>query len=157
MARARKKTTPRKKTTYRSLDVKPHPEKKQIETKEVVLTFAAMNGDLVKIEALEKSGQRRKLDDDEFSALAGKDAVDLATAVENAYATGIVDALQHDLGEDEEDENETEILRRFILKIAAGRQLLRRDAHNLIVRRAMHRQRGVRHPPQTGAGKRAIN
>ena len=139
MARARKKTT------YRNLDLTPRAEKKQAETKEVVLTLAAMNGDIIKIEALEKSGERRELNDDEFSALAGKDAVDLAKAVEDAYATGIADALQDDyLGEDDEDEDETEILRRFILKIAAGRQLLRRGAHKSIVRHAMHRQRGVR-------------
>jgi len=87
---------------------------------------------VVKIEALEKSGQRRELNDDEFSALAGNDAIDLGDAVEQAYATGIADALQDD--EDDENEDEAEILRRFILKVAAGRQLLRRGAHKLIVR-----------------------
>ena len=121
-----------------------------------MLTLAAPNGDVIKIEALEKSGQRRELDDDEFSALAGNDAVDLAAAVEQAYATGIADGLQDDLGEDDEDE--AEILRRFILKVAAGRQLLRRGAHKLIVRRALHRQRGVRHAhPGGGTGRRAVN
>src|ERR1700752_5369751 len=111
MARAKKKKT------YRNLDVTPRPEKKQIDTKEIVLTLAALNGDLIKIEALEKSGQRRELDDDEFSALASTAAVDLAAAVEQAYPTGIADGLQDDLGED--DEAEAEILRRFILKVAA--------------------------------------
>lgn len=153
MARAKKKKT------YRTLNVTSSPEKKkQIATKEIVLTLAAMNGDVIKIEALEKTGQRRELDDDEFSKLAGKDAVDLAEAVDQAYATGIADALQDDLAEGEEDEDEAEILRRFILKVAAGRQLLRRGAHKLIVRRGLHRQRGVRqtHPGGT-AGRRAIN
>jgi hypothetical protein len=152
MARAKKKKT------YRTLNVTSRPEKKQIAAKEIVLTLAAMNGDVIKIEALEKSGQRRELDDDEFSALAGKDAVDFAAAVEHAYATGIADGLQDDLGEDDADEDEAEILRRFILKVAAGRQLLRRGAQKLIVRRALHRQRGVRHAHQGGgAGRRAIN
>ncbi len=150
MARARKKKT------YRSLNVANRPEKKQIETKEIVLTLAALNGDVIKIEALEKSGQRRELDDDEFSTLAGKEAVDFAAAVEHAYATGIADGLQDD--EHDEDEDEAEILRRFILKVAAGRQMLRRGAHKLIVRRAMHRQRGVRHAHQGGgAGRREIH
>ena len=150
MARAKKKKT------YRNLNVTPRPEKKHLETKEIVLTLTAPNGDVIRIEALEKSGQRRELSDDEFSALAGKDAVDLGDAIEHAYATGIADALQDD--EDEESEDESEILRRFILKVAAGRQVLRRGAHKLIVRRALHRQRGVRHAHQGGGtGRRAIN
>ena len=149
MARAKKKKT------YRNLNVTQRPEKKHLETKEIVLTLTAPNGDVVKIEALEKSGQRRELNDDEFSELAGNDAVDLGDAVEQAYATGIADALQDD--EDEGNEDEAEILRRFILKVAAGRQLLRRGAHKLIVRRALLRQRGMRHTQQGGTGRRAMN
>ena len=155
MAKAKK----RARKTYRSLNVTPSPEKKQIETKEVVLTLATSNGEVIKIETLEKSGQRRALSDEEFANLAGEDAVDLGTALEHAYATGIADALQDELGEDEEDEDAEEILRRFIFKIAAGRQLLRRGAHKLTLRRALHRQRGVRHAhARSGAaGKRALN
>src|SRR5687767_11874080 len=155
MAKAKK----RARKTYRSLNVTPSPEKKQPETKEIVLTLAASNGDVVKIETLEKSGERRALSDEEFADLAGEDAVDLGTALEQAYATGIADALQEEVGEDEEDEDGAEILRRFIFKIAAGRKLLRRGAHKLILRRALHRQRGVRHAhARSGAGgKRALN
>ena len=149
MARAKKKKT------YRNLNVAQRSEKKHLETKEIVLTLTAPNGDVVKIEALEKSGQRRELNDDEFSQLAGNDAVDLGDAVEQAYATGIADALQDD--EEEGNEDEAEILRRFILRVAAGRQLLRRGAHKLIVRRALHRQRGTRHAHQAGPGRRAMN
>ena len=153
MAKAKK----RAKRTYRSLNVTPSPEKKQVEAKEIVLTLASSSGEVIKIETLEKSGQRRALSDEEFADLAGEDAVDLGTALEHAYATGIADALQDELGEDEEDEED--VLRRFIFKIAAGRQLLRRGAHKLILRRALHRQRGVRHAhARSGAaGKRALN
>jgi hypothetical protein len=156
MAKAQSRAKTRARKTYRSLNVTP-PEKKQIETKEIVLTLAASNGDVVKVEALEKSGQRRTLTDEEFADLAGEDATDLGVALEHAYATGITDALQDELGEDDEDVEE--ILRRFILKIAAGRQVLRRGAHKLILRRALHRQRAVRHAHARGgaAGKRAIN
>ena len=159
MARAQNRAKKRARKTYRSLNVTPSPEKKQLEIKEVVLTLAALNGDVIKIETLEKSGQRRALSDEEFADLAGEDAVDLSTALEQAYATGIADALQDELGEGEEDEDGAEILRRFIFKIAAGRQLLRRGAHKLILRRALHRQRGVRHAHagRGAAGKRALN
>ena len=159
MAKAQNRAKKRARKTYRSLNVTPSPEKKQLEIKEVVLTLAALNGDVIKIETLEKSGQRRALSDEEFADLAGEDAVDLSTALEQAYATGIADALQDELGEGEEDEDGAEILRRFIFKIAAGRQLLRRGAHKLILRRALHRQRGVRHAHagRGAAGKRALN
>jgi hypothetical protein len=153
---AKAKSSARKKKTYRSLNVTPSPEKKQIETTEIVLTLAAPNGEVIKIEALEKSGQRRTLSDEEFADLAGEDAIDLGAALEHAYATGIADALQDELGEDGEEVEE--ILRRFIFKIAAGRRLLRRGAHKLVLRRALQRQRGVRHAYARGAaGKRAIN
>ena len=153
MAKAKK----RARKTYRSLNVTRSPEKKQIETREVVLTLAAPNGDVIKIETLEKSGQRRALSDEEFADLAGEDAIDLTAALEHAYATGIADAFQDDLGEDEEDLEE--ILRRFIFKIAAGRQLLRRGAHKLVLGQALHRQRAVRHAHagRGAAGKRAMN
>jgi hypothetical protein len=152
MAKAKK----RAKKTYRSLNVTPSPEKKQIETKEIVLTLAGPNGDVIKIETLERSGQRRELTDEEFADLAGEDAHDLTAALEHAYATGIADAFQDELSEDEEDV-ET-ILRRFIFKIAAGRQLLRRGAHKLVLGQALHRQRAVRHAHARGAaGKRAMN
>jgi hypothetical protein len=153
MARTRKRA---KKKTYRSLNVTPSPEKKQLEIKEIVLTLAAPNGEVIKIETLERSGQRRELTDEEFADLAGDDAIDLTTALEHAYATGIADAFQDELGEDDEDVDD--ILRRFIFKIAAGRQLLRRGAHKLVLGRALHRQRAVRHAHARGAAvKRAIN
>lgn len=153
MAKARK----RAKKTYRSLNVTPSPEKKQIETKEVVLTLTVSDGEVIKIETLEKSGQRRELTDEEFLDLAGEDADDLSSALEHAYATGIADAFQDELGADDEDVDA--ILRRFIFKIAAGRKLLRRGAHKLLLRHALHRQRAVRHAHagRGAAGKRALN
>ena len=145
MARARNSA---RKKTYRSLNFMPSPEKKQIQTKQIVLTLATPNGDVIKVEKLEKSGQRRELSDEEFAELAGEESVNLGTALEHAYTAGITDALSNELSEDEEDaEQEEEILRRFILKRAAGRQLLRRGVRRLILRRALHRQLAQR---QTG-------
>jgi len=137
MARPRKK-----KRTYRNLDFTPSsPDKKQIQTRQIVLTLAAPDGDVIKIEKLEKSGQRREVTDEEFADLAGEDAVDWGAALEHAYTAGIEDALKDELSEHDEDEQEEEeILRRFILKRAAGRQLLRRGVRKLILRRALHRQ-----------------
>jgi hypothetical protein len=157
---ARAKSSARKKKTYRNLNVTPSPEKKQIETKEILVTLAASNGEVIKVETLEKSGQRRALTDEEFADLAGEEAIDLGAALEHAYATGIADALQDELGDDEGVAgDEEEILRRFIFRIAAGRQVLRRGARKLILRRALHRERAVRHAHARGgpAGKRTVN
>ena len=154
MAKARKRA---RRKTYRSLNVTPSPEKKQLEIKEIVLTLAGPDGEVIKIETLERSGQRRELTDEEFSEFAGEDAIDLTAALEHAYATGIADAFQDELDEDEEDVEE--ILRRFIFKIAAGRQLLRRGAHKLVLGQALHRQRAVRHAHagRGAARRRAVN
>jgi len=152
MARAKKKAIRK----IRNLDFKPASEKKQIQTKQLVLTLAASNGDVIKVEKLEKSGQRREVTDEEFAELAGgEDTIDLGAALEHAYTAGIADALKDELSEDEEDEEEEEeILRRFILKRAAGRQLLRRGVRRLILRRAIHRQLAERQArPEDGEAR----
>ena len=144
MARAKKKT-------YRSLNFTPSPEKKQIQTKELVLTLAASNGEVIKIEKLEKSGQRHEVSDEEFAALAGDGATELGAALEEAYSAGITDAINNELSEDEEDEaEEEEILRRFILRRAAGRQLLRRGVRRFILHRLIRRGAMQRHAASMG-------
>ena len=151
MARARNSA---RKKTYRSLNFTPSPEKRQIQTKQIVLTLAAANGEVIKIEKLEKSGQRREVTDEEFAELAGEESVDLGSALEHAYTAGIEDALKNELSEhDEDEEEEEEILRRFILKRAQGRQLLRRGVRRFILRRALHRQLAQRHARSEDGGQ----
>jgi hypothetical protein len=134
MAKARKKT-------YRTLNFTPSPEKKQIATKQLVLTLGVPDGDVIKVEKLEKSGQRREVSEEEFAALAGEEATELGEALEEAYSAGITDAINNELSEAEEDEEEEEeILRRFILRRAAGRQLLRRGVRRFILRRLIRRE-----------------
>lgn len=120
------------------------------EPTQFVVTMGATKGDVLKVEKIEKSGQRRELSDEEFAALAGEDEMeDLGAALEEAYGAGINDAIHDALGEeeDEDEEGEEEIaLRRFILGRSAGRQLLRRGVRRLILRRVLQRELSQRRP-----------
>jgi hypothetical protein len=124
------------------------------ETEQIVLTLSP-KGEVLKVEKIEKSGQRHELSDEEFAALAGEDErEDLEAAFEEAYAAGVSDALG-DEDEDEDEEEEEIALRQLILGRAVGRQLLRRGLRRLILRRALRRQLLGERPRDNGkAGRR---
>jgi hypothetical protein len=117
-----------KKRTNRSLRATHRPERKHTGTKELVLTLSGPNGDVVKIETLEKSGQRHEMSDEEFAALASGD--DAAEDLEAAYAAGVADANEHEFELDEGDEEEFE----RILGDGEGRKLFRRELRRLVLR-----------------------
>lgn len=138
MARAKKKT-------YRNLNFTPSPKRKHLQTRELVLTFA--NGDVLKIEKIEKSGERREVSEAEFAELAGDRTAEFGAALEHAYAIGFADALEEDLSQGEpgeQEDNEEEAVRRFVLKRAAGLRRLRGRARKLIVGHALSGRRGQR-------------
>lgn len=133
------------------LGAKRHPSRpsspEETEQLQFVVTLSAPKGEVVKVEKIERPGQRRELSEEEFAQLAGEDEVeDLAAALEEAYAAGINDALGEDDEEEDEDDEEEIALRRFILGRAAGRQLLRRGVRRLILRRALRRELFRRRP-----------
>jgi hypothetical protein len=141
--------TEMKKKTYRSTAFTPSPkpakkEKKETsETRQVVLTLSVPGGEVIKIEKLDKNGQRQPMPEEEFSALAGDDdAEDLGAVLEGAYSAGISDALNDEISEEEEDseEDEEELIRRFMLRRAAGRQMLRAGLRKFILRRRLRRE-----------------
>jgi hypothetical protein len=131
----------------------------ETEQLQFVVTLSAPNGEVIKVEKIERPGHRRELSEEEFAELAGEDEVEeLGAALEEAYAAGINDAMGEDDEDEDEDEEEEEIaLRRFILGRAAGRQLLRRGVRRLILRRALQRELARRRPraaTKTGNGRR---
>jgi hypothetical protein len=124
------------------------PKKKQPQT-QIVLTLAGSNGDVVKVERLEKSGERHEISDHELVVLVGdEDSEDIGTVLEEAYSAGLTDALDHEMDEEREEQ---EIFRR--LKQAAGRQLLRRSVHGFILRRIFRRELQHRGSGQTTRGR----
>jgi|SwirhirootsSR3_FD_contig_31_9714116_length_1120_multi_4_in_0_out_0_1 hypothetical protein len=134
-----------KKKTYRSTAFTPSPKpakKETADTRQVVLTLSVPDGEVIKIEKLDKDGKRQPMPEAEFAALAGDDdAEDLGAVLEGAYTAGISDALNDEISEEEEDtEDEEEIVRRFMLRRAAGRQLLRAGLRKFILRRRLRRE-----------------
>jgi len=107
------------------------------ETEQLVLTLSVATGDIVSVEKLDKDGKRRELSEDEYAELAGDDVADeLEAALEDAYETGLADAL----GEDSEELALRRIvvgrlLVRGMLRHELGRQLLRRAIRSQILKR----------------------
>jgi hypothetical protein len=128
----------RVKKTYRSLNVRSSPKKKDFQSRELLLTIG--NGDVLKIEKVAKSGRRREVTDAEFSKLAGNGTAELGAALEHAYTLGFADAVKDELSEDEEgvqEQDAKETIRRFVLRRAAGLRRLRSSARKLILGRAL--------------------
>ena len=127
-----------KKKTYRNLNSTPSRAKKTFPTRKLLLTLG--NGDVFKIEKIEKSGQRREMSEAEFAQLGGNGTADLAAALKHAYTLGFADALKDELqsgeaGPQEYDEEAT--MRRFIVRRAAGLRRLRDEARKVIFGRAL--------------------
>jgi hypothetical protein len=117
---------------YRSVPAARRTKSKSADTRELVLTLSIPEGEVVKVETLDKSGQRHELSEEEFAALAGEDdAEDISP--EEAYAAGITDSSGGGF-ELEEDDDEEEI-ERSVLRDMVTRQLLRRGVRRFILRR----------------------
>lgn len=136
----------------RSLRINYPPQRrhhKQTGTRELVLTLSIPDGEVVKAEMLDKSGQRRELSEEEFADLAGEDEEEISP--EEAYAAGIADASEEDeLELDDEGGMDEEALERFILREMVARQLLRRGVRRLILRRLRKRKMSRRQERPVG-------
>jgi len=116
------------------------------ETEQLVLTLSVETGEIVNVEKLDQAGKRHELSEDEYAKLAVDDVTDeLETALEEAYETGVADAL----GEDTEELAirrlvEGRLLVRGMLRHELGRQLLRRGIRRQILKRELLR-RSMRH------------
>lgn len=126
----------------RSLHAARPPQKrqgKQTGTTELVLTLSVPDGEVVKVEMLDKSGQRSKLSEEALADLAGED--EEVISPEEAYAAGIADASKEDEFElDEQGGLDEEALERFILREMIARQLLRRGVRRFLLHRLRKRE-----------------
>jgi hypothetical protein len=100
-------------------------------TKELVVTVRLPAGDVVKIEELKSSGDRRAISEQEFAELAAHgEEESLIAALEEAYAAGAADAGESDAPD------ETNVR---ILWDAAARMRLRSTVRRLVLARALTR------------------
>jgi hypothetical protein len=114
-------------------------KKKSVEQRQLILTLNARDGEIVKIEEVEKSGGRHEIIDEEFAALAGDEEVEgLFPALEHAYAAGFADAEGEgiDLDGDDDDDGFEQIL----LQGVGGHPSLRHEVRKLILARLIRRQ-----------------
>jgi len=103
------------------------------ETEQLVLTLSVETGDIVNVEKLDQAGKRHELSEDDYAELAVDDVTDeLEAALEEAYETGVVDAL----GEDGEEL----ALRRLVVGRLLVRGMLRHELGRQVLRRAIRRQ-----------------
>jgi hypothetical protein len=133
---------PKRGTKLHSLRTTHRPERrqgKQTGTKELVLTLSVPDGEVVKVEMLDKSGQRQELSEEEFAELVGEDEEEISP--EEAYAAGIADASEEEEFQlDEEGGRDEEAFERFILREMIARQILRRGVRRFILRRLRKRE-----------------
>jgi hypothetical protein len=119
------------------------------ETQQLVLTLSVATGEIVNVEKIDPSGQRRELTEDEYADLAVDDVADeLEATLEDAYETGVVDAL----GEGSEEL----ALRRVVAGRLLARGMLRDDLGRQLLRRAIRNQMLKRGPaaPAARSGRR---
>ena len=117
---------------YRSLRVTHRPQRTQTAIRELVLTLSVPDGDVVKVETLEKSGRRHQLSEEQFSELAGDDESH-EISLEEAYAASIADPTEEEFGLDEEEDGKEEEIERSILREIVARQLLRHGVFRFIL------------------------
>ena len=135
------------------------PAEKSVETRQLVVTLSVAKGDVVKVETIDGGGHRHEMPEKDFAALAGEDDLaDLSAALEEAYAAGMSDAIDHEIDDDSvEDEDEDEEIRRTILREAAARKLLRRGVRRLVLRRTLRRGIQKKHAHSRHNGNGAHN
>lgn len=103
------------------------------ETEQLVLTLNVATGEIVNVEKIDPSGKRHELSEDEYARLADEDVTDeLEATLEEAYETGVEDAL----GEDTEEL----ALRRSVVGRLLVSGMLRHELGRQLLRRAIRRQ-----------------
>jgi len=109
--------------------------------KELVVTLRLPGGDVVKVDELQSSGERREITEQEFAELAAHgDEESLVAALEEAYAAGAEDASDRD-----DDVDAAAGVR--ILWDAAARLRLRSTVRRLVLGRALRRMAAAAEQP----------
>jgi hypothetical protein len=121
------------------------------DVRELVVTLSVAQKKIVKVEAVEPSGARHALADQDFAELVGEDEEEtLVAALEEAYAAGAEDALEDD--DEPAAEGDGVEHHRTIMWEAAARQDLRRSVRRLILSRALRR---ISAPPSESPAQNA--
>ena len=92
------------------------------EIEQLVVTFNAAMGEIVKVEKVDKTGKRQELTEEECAKLAGQDEVEeIEAALEEAFEAGVAVVLGDEDEKDAEDDDDEERALRQLLIGAAPR------------------------------------
>jgi len=107
---------------------------------QVVLTLSP-ESEIIKVEILEKSGNRHELGVQDFASLAGDDDVEgLFPVLEQAYEAGFSDANGDVFESDDSNEANEDDFERMVVRGVASRRLIRRGVRRLILGRLIRRE-----------------
>src|SRR6476661_4578233 len=87
------------------------------EIEQLVVTFNAAMGEIVKVDKVDKAGKRQELTEEECATLAGQDEVEeIEAALEEAFTAGVAVVLgDKDEEYEEEDDDEERALRQLLI------------------------------------------
>jgi hypothetical protein len=71
----------------------------QSKVRQLVVTLSVPNDEVIKVEQIDASGERREITEQEFAELAGEDEAYLGAALEEAYEAGVRDAIEEEYGD----------------------------------------------------------
>jgi hypothetical protein len=120
------------------------------EIEQLVVTFNAEMGEIVKVENVDKAGKRHELTEEQCAKLAGQDEVEeIEGALQEAFEAGVAVALgDEDEESAEDDDDEDRALRQLLIGRLLQRHPVRRSlVHRLLLRRLLLRRllkRGLR-------------
>ena len=131
-ARKKRKAMARKKSPKPAAE----PKSKKQNSRQIVLTLNASNGEIERIEELGVAGKRRAFTEAEFAKLAGDDGLeDVCEALEAAYMAGIQDGF-----DDNDDVLVTASAEEEVTRHPFGEEVLRTGIRRIIFRRAVRRR-----------------
>ena len=127
------------------------PTRSETASTQILITLSGPDGDVIRVETLDKAGKKRDLPDDDFALLMGdQDMEDLLPVLEQAYMAGFADAgadvfeSEDDEGHDESDRDDIETA---VIRGVASQRLIRRGVRRLILARLLKRELVRRRSP----------
>src|SRR5215471_13288858 len=109
------------------------------EQEQVVVTINASMGKVVRVEKIDKAGERQELPEEEWAKLVGDDEVEeIEAALEEAFEAGVAAALSEEYeDEDYEDDEETALRRLLVGELQRRRPVQRRILQRLLMKRVL--------------------
>jgi hypothetical protein len=116
--------------------------KTEVRGTQLLFTLGDRDGEVIRVETVDKSGKKHELLDEDFAALVGdQDIMDLLPVLEQAYMVGFSDAsggvFESDSREKETDDDDLE---NMVIRGVASQRLIRRGVRKLILARLVKRE-----------------